>query len=259
MNSIAPQELEKAAANGDSDAQYNLGNYYANGRKVTTDQQLWKSAIWPWPPNAINQLEATVKAEAVKWYRKSAEQGNSNAQFNLGLCYACGFGVLRNDVEAVKWYRKAAEQGHSDAQYELGDCYLSGNGVTCDSNAAVEWCHKAAKQGHIEAQNTLGRYYENGIFVEEDLKKAAKWYRKAAEQRPKEAQAGQLKTKTNQRSPKITVSFSETERAIFRFAKNIFFKGVKIVQIIIVTIIILIILYLIHRFGPGTDYGFWRP
>ena len=167
--------------------------------------------------------------------------------------------MSKDDVEAVKWYRNAVEQGHSDAQYELGECYLFGNGVVHDSNAAVEWCHKAAKQGHTEAQNTLGRYYENGIGVEENLNKAAKWFRKAAEQKRREAQTVQPVTTASLRSPKIAVGFSETERTIFRFAKNTFFKGAKIAQIIIVAIIILTIVYLIHRFGPGTDYGFWRP
>ena len=57
------------------------------------------------------------KAEAVKWYRKAAEQGHSDAQNNLGACYDEGDGVAVDKAEAVKWYRKAAEQGHSDAQY----------------------------------------------------------------------------------------------------------------------------------------------
>ena len=49
-------------------------------------------------------------AEAVKWYRKAAEQGDAEAQFNLGLMYADGEGVPKDYAEAVKWYRKAAEQ-----------------------------------------------------------------------------------------------------------------------------------------------------
>ena len=48
--------------------------------------------------------------EAVKWYRKAAEQDHAQAQVNLGVCYANGQGVAKDDVEAVKWYRKAAEQ-----------------------------------------------------------------------------------------------------------------------------------------------------
>ena len=44
-------------------------------------------------------------AEAVKWYRLSAEQGNAYAQYNLGVMYSNGKGVLQDYAEAVKWYR----------------------------------------------------------------------------------------------------------------------------------------------------------
>ena len=56
---------------------------------------------------------------AVHWYRRGAEQGDADAQFNLGVMYAEGEGVARDDAEARRWYRKAAEQGHADAQHNL--------------------------------------------------------------------------------------------------------------------------------------------
>ena len=68
-------------------------------------------------------------AEAVKWYRKAADQGDTGAQHNLGVMYAVGEGVPENDAEAVKWYRKAAEQGLAVSQFELGVMYAVGEGV----------------------------------------------------------------------------------------------------------------------------------
>ena len=50
-------------------------------------------------------------AEAVRWYRLAAEQGDAYAQYNLGLMYRKGEGVPQDDAEAVRWYRLAAEQG----------------------------------------------------------------------------------------------------------------------------------------------------
>ena len=50
-------------------------------------------------------------SEAVKWYRKAAEQGNASAQFNLGIKYANGEGVPEDDSEAVKWYRRGRRAG----------------------------------------------------------------------------------------------------------------------------------------------------
>jgi TPR repeat protein len=47
-------------------------------------------------------------AEALRWYRLAAENGNSDAQSNLGVIYAQGEGVVRDHAEAVRWYRLAA-------------------------------------------------------------------------------------------------------------------------------------------------------
>jgi TPR repeat protein len=120
--------------------------------------------------------------EAVKWYRKAAEQEYARAQFNLGLCYAKGEGVAKDSTEAVKWYRKAAEQGGAEAQYNLGVCYATGEGVAKDSTEAVKWYRKAAEQGDARAQYSLGFCYANGEGVAKDTTEAVKWCRKAAEQ-----------------------------------------------------------------------------
>ena len=58
-------------------------------------------------------------SEAVKWYRKAAEQGDTFAHYNLGVCYDNGQGVNKDYTEAVKWYRKAAEQGFLPAKERL--------------------------------------------------------------------------------------------------------------------------------------------
>ena len=121
-------------------------------------------------------------AEAVKWYQKAAEQGNAYAQFNLGLCYEQGDGVTTSITEAVKWYRKAAEQGLGHAQLNLGNCYYYGKGLTKDYDEAVKWYRKAAEQGNASAQNNLGVCYELGDGVTKSITEAVKWYRKAAAQ-----------------------------------------------------------------------------
>jgi TPR repeat protein len=68
-------------------------------------------------------------AEAMKWYRKAADQGNAAAQNNLGVMYDEGQGVPQNYAEAMKWYRKAADRGFDKAQYNLGNMYKNGQGV----------------------------------------------------------------------------------------------------------------------------------
>jgi len=93
--------------------------------------------------------------EASRWYQKAAEQGDADAQFNLGVRYGCGRGVRQDDVEATRWYRKAAEQGYSDAQLSLGFMYVNGRGVKQDDVQAARWYRKAAEQGLQEAKDAL--------------------------------------------------------------------------------------------------------
>ena len=45
------------------------------------------------------------------------------AQYDLGGMYYNGQGVAKNYAEAMKWFRKAADQGSANAQYGLGVMY----------------------------------------------------------------------------------------------------------------------------------------
>ena len=58
-------------------------------------------------------------AAAVEWYRKAAEGGHVDSQFNLGVMCETGEGVEQDMAEAAKWYRKAAAQGNEDAAKRL--------------------------------------------------------------------------------------------------------------------------------------------
>jgi len=127
---------------------------------------------------AFDKMEKDQR-EAVKSYRKAADQGNVEAQYNLGDCYFNGKGVVKDQREAVTWYRKAAEQGNATAQIGLGYCYFYGEGVEKDGVEAVKWYRKAAEQGNAAAQIGLGRCYIYGEGVEKDEVEAVKWYGKA--------------------------------------------------------------------------------
>jgi TPR repeat protein len=120
--------------------------------------------------------------EAIKWFRKAAEQNFAPAQYEMGTCFATGQGVEKDTVEAVKWYLKAAGQNLPVAQYNLGVCYRDGQGVAKDEEEAAVWFRKAADQNLAIAQYNLGVCYDNGQGVGKDSLKAVKWYRKAADQ-----------------------------------------------------------------------------
>jgi TPR repeat protein len=52
---------------------------------------------------------------AFYWYHKSAEAGNSEGMFLLGLCYEFGVGTMADRDEALDWYQKASKLGHEGA------------------------------------------------------------------------------------------------------------------------------------------------
>ena len=115
--------------------------------------------------------------------RALAEQGDIEAQFDLGLMYAKGKGVPQDRAEAMHWYRQAAEQGHVKAQFHLGSMYdWVPKGVPRDGAEAVRWYRRAAEQGDFLAPILLGDMYANGRGVAQDYIKAIQWYRRAAEQ-----------------------------------------------------------------------------
>ena len=121
-------------------------------------------------------------AEAVRWFRKAAEQGHAEAQLHLGMLYATGDGIPQDDKEAVRWWRQSAEQGFAQAQFNLGVAYATGKGVDTDSAEAVRWYRLAAEQGLADAQVNLGGAYYEGVGVLEDKEEAVRWFRQAAEQ-----------------------------------------------------------------------------
>jgi len=120
--------------------------------------------------------------EAVKWFREASEQGNAPAQSHLGSMYALGLGVTKDYAEALKWFRMAADQGDAPAQVLLSGMYLDGEGVPKDTKEAIKWLRMAADQGYDFAQVSMGIAYRNGEGVPRDIEEATKWFKKAADQ-----------------------------------------------------------------------------
>lgn len=80
-----------------------------------------------------------------------AVEGNASAQFNLGVMYATGKGVLQNDAEAFRWYRLAAKQGNVSAQKILGFMYATGKGVQRDNALAHMWYNIGNANGDAQS------------------------------------------------------------------------------------------------------------
>jgi TPR repeat protein len=135
------------------------------------------------PPSATQKsTEAETPEKKLADLMKRAEQGNTQAQFNLGSMYHKGEGVPKDAAKAVEWYQKPAEQGNAVAQSNLGSMYDEGEGVPKDAAKAVEWWQKAAEQGNALAQIKLGDAFQWGWGVKKNAAKAFELYEKAATQ-----------------------------------------------------------------------------
>ncbi len=88
--------------------------------------------------------------QALKWFRKAAEQGEARAQKYLGVMHKFGQSIPQNYEESVMWYRKSSEQGNIHAQLLLGDMYRLGYGVRQNYVKAHKWYNLAGTMGHYK-------------------------------------------------------------------------------------------------------------
>ena len=98
-------------------------------------------------PNFQNGVTASQRgdfATNLREWTPLAEQGDADAQFNLGVMYNQGQGVPQDNKTAVKWYKLAAEQGDADAQLNLGVMYAAPK----DYVYAHMWGEIAASNGN---------------------------------------------------------------------------------------------------------------
>ncbi len=92
--------------------------------------------------------------EALKFYRKSAEDGIIDALYKIGRMYELGEGIPKADInEAIKWYREAAEAGDLQARNRLKDFGLS-YGINQDATKKYRKADEAFKVGEQTEKHT---------------------------------------------------------------------------------------------------------
>ena len=121
-------------------------------------------------------------AKAFNIWKPLAEEGNADAQYNVGLLYMNGLGVEKNSRTARQLFMAAAKQGQADAQYNLGLMYYQGTTVFRSNKDAFQWWEKAAAQNHAPSQYNLGILYAYGIWVGQDVNKALELWQASAAQ-----------------------------------------------------------------------------
>ncbi len=111
----------------------------------------------------LARTDPASKDEALVWIKRLAESGSAPYQSLLGLFYngvLPEFGSRQLDyAEAQRWLKKAAAQGDGGAEVVLGNAYSAGQGVTADAEQAIRWWERAAKRGDKAADLNLARAY----------------------------------------------------------------------------------------------------
>ncbi len=136
------------------------------GRRGAPSQQASPQSLveaaTPSSQNATDQRAADQRAAAQRPrvmsladLRKLADQGDADAQWQIGVRYHNGDGVPHDDAQAMQWFRRAAEQGHVTAQATLGAYYWAGRGVPQDLSQAYFWSALALAQGDENSKSRL--------------------------------------------------------------------------------------------------------
>lgn len=88
---------------------------------------------------ARDLMESGQFVEAREALLPAARSGNADAEELIGIMYAMGLGVPKDDVRAFEWYLRSAMKGHPGAQSGIGWYYEIGRGVAQDLTRAYMW------------------------------------------------------------------------------------------------------------------------
>lgn len=97
-------------------------------------------------------MDAGNFEQAMKEFIPAAKTGNADAEELIGVLYAMGLGVERDDVRAFEWYMRASLKGHAGAQSGIGWYYEVGRGINApDLVRAYTWYVLSAIGGDPDA------------------------------------------------------------------------------------------------------------
>lgn len=135
----------------DSSSLYMLGLYYENGFACIKDDKI-----------------------ALNYYFKSAETGYAKAYHTLGMAYNYGYlGVAKNTNQAIEWYKKGIEKGNSSCMVGIGGVYLK----LREYESCYKWYSRALDAGNTAALLPLARCYRSGYGVEKNYLRALEYYK----------------------------------------------------------------------------------
>jgi TPR repeat protein len=126
---------------------------------------------------AGQQMPAAIAA-----FRKAADKGSTSAMVELGVMYAAGSGVAKDEAEARKFFERAAAAGNARGATNLMTLSGSGTASSSDPADARAMLAKAADANSAEAQFQLGLMLAQGTGGPQDDAGARAMFERAAAQ-----------------------------------------------------------------------------
>lgn len=132
--------------------------------------------------------------QAACWFRKAADQGDPEAQNEMGYLYIWGIGVHQDAGQAFRWFSRAAGSGWQQAKLNMAVMAMRGLGVARDPAFARQLLEDLAAKKNARAEDYLGVMYLDGNGVPQDNAKAEEWFSRSAKGRNPEGEfaMGQL-------------------------------------------------------------------
>jgi TPR repeat protein len=120
---------------------------------------------------------------AIRWLRKAAQEGRTDAMVTMAEILDEGILVPPNPVDAARWYEKAANGGNVAAMFMIAIRYDRGKGgVQEDASKAAFWFRKCADLGDGGCMGGLSGLYAKGRGVPKDVAESKRlWKRYGAE------------------------------------------------------------------------------
>ncbi len=191
--------LEKASAQGNPDAAYQLGYIYASGKYHVQDipksNEYYATALTLYDLSEIKNSNSTAEYriglihlnglgvekninKAISWLDEATLNGNPSASYKLAVLYDEGIDVVQNTEKAMLYYQISAEQGNPYAHYRLGNFALERN----DIKQAIIHFEQASDENISHAWYKLGQIYSDEKYAMLNTEKSNIYYNKALHQ-----------------------------------------------------------------------------
>jgi len=160
----AEKMFKKALKYGDSDGylglallEYDSNNYKKAKEYLLKSYETDKNRIAAFYLAGM-YMEEGDNEKGLFYLRDSAEQGNIDAMFDLGVIHFEGELLPQDDEKAFEYFMKAAQKGDAGSQFYIGVFYKEGRVVEQSDSDAKYWLEAAADQGDEDAIELLNNF-----------------------------------------------------------------------------------------------------